>query len=66
MLRVCGHYQIISPGEWKQCHEIIHNGLIVGFIEYEKTSAAEITRTRNIRGEVMDGECIDWLLLQAA
>jgi hypothetical protein len=39
--------------------------LVVGFVEREKTSSAEATRTRNMRGEVVEGECLDWLLKQA-
>jgi hypothetical protein len=65
MLKIYGH-KIYSPlnklQEWKQSLEIIHEGIILGFIDREKTSKTEIVRTRNIRGAVMDGECLEWLL----
>ncbi len=64
MLKVCGKLLVIKPGVWKQCTEIFHEGHILGFIDHEKTPNAEIIRTRNIFGEVMEGECIDWLLHQ--
>jgi len=65
MLKVYGRCYTLSPGEWKQSCEVLHGGLVVGFVEREKTSSAEATRTRNMRGEVVEGECLDWLLKQA-
>ncbi len=62
MLKVCGKFQISKPGEWKQRIEIFHEGHILGFIDREKTPEAEVVRTGNIFGEIMEGECIDWLL----
>ena len=65
MLKIYGHKNysnINSPDEWKQSLEIIHEGCILGFIDHEKTSQSEIVRTRNIRGAVMEGECLEWLL----
>ena len=64
MLKVCGKFQVIKPGEWKQSIEIFHEGHILGFVDHEKTVQAEVVRTRNIFGEIVEGECIDWLLHQ--
>ena len=66
MLKVCRTYQVLQPGEWKQCIEIFHEGHILGFVDREKTLQAEVVRTRNIFGEVMEGECIEWLMQRAA
>jgi hypothetical protein len=62
MLKVSRRFQIIGPGEWKQCIEIFHEGHILGFVDREKTPGTEVVRTRAISGEIMEGECIDWLL----
>jgi len=64
MLKVCGKFQAIKQGGWKQSIEIFHEGHILGFIDREKTQQVEVVRTRNIFGETMEGECIDWLLHQ--
>jgi hypothetical protein len=66
MLRVWGKYQQRVTGEWKQSSEILHEGFVLGFIEHEKTADAELIRTRNLCGEVREGECIDWLLQKAS
>jgi hypothetical protein len=65
MLKVCGKFQVIKTGEWKQRIDIFHEGHILGFVDREKTVQAEVVRTRNIFGEIMEGECIDWLLHRA-
>ncbi len=62
MLKVFGQVHQIQPGEWKESYEIIHEGRIVGFIDREKTRTASITTTRNLHGEVMEGEHPEWLL----
>ena len=64
MLKVGGKYHQIKPGEWKQCIEIFHEGHILGFVEREKTTTADTVRTHNNCGEIMEGECIDWLMQQ--
>jgi hypothetical protein len=67
MLKVCGKIQVVKPGEWKQRIEIFHEGHILGFIDREKKPQEDfVVRTRNIFGEIMEGECIDWLLHQMA
>jgi hypothetical protein len=66
MLKVLGNLHQIKPGEWKESYEIIHEGRIVGFIDHERTPTASVTMTRNLLGEVVDGERLDWLLCQAA
>jgi hypothetical protein len=65
MLKVYRQYQVIKPGEWKQRIEIVHEGHILGFVDREKTPEIEVVRTGNIYGEIMEGECIDWLLHRA-
>ena len=62
MLKVFGQFHQIQPGEWKESCEIIHEGHIVGFIDHEKTQTASITMTRNLHGEVVEGEHPEWLL----
>jgi hypothetical protein len=62
MLKVFGQFRQIQPGEWKESYEIIHEGRIVGFIDHEKTPTASITMTRNLQGEIVEGEDINWLL----
>ncbi len=64
MLKVYGKFQVIKQGEWKQSIQIFHEGHILGFIDRKKTLQSEIVSTRNIFGEIMEGECIDWLLHQ--
>jgi hypothetical protein len=66
MLKVCRTYQVIKPGEWKQGVEIFHEGHVLGFVDRERTLEAETVRTRNIFGEVMEGECIEWLMRRFA
>ena len=62
MLKVDRTYRQIKPGEWKQCIEIIHEGYILGFVDRERTLEAEFVQTRSLSGEVMEGECIEWLM----
>ncbi len=62
MLKVYGRRVEIKPEEWKQTCEVIHGGVVIGFVDREVTPSAEITKTRNMNGEVVDGECLDWLL----
>lgn len=64
MLKVKGNFQIMKPGEWRECYEVIHEGFVRGFVEHEKTAMCETIRTRNIHGEIMDGERLDWLINQ--
>lgn len=66
MIKVYGRFTQIKPGEWKQSFEILHEGVILGFVEHVRTSASEVIRTRRMDGEVMEGECLDWLLCKAA
>ena len=63
MLKVFGQVHKIKPGEWQQSYEIIHEGRIVGYVDHKKTSSASVTVTRNLRGEIMEGERLNWLLL---
>jgi hypothetical protein len=62
MLKIYGRLIEITPGEWKQSCEILHDGSIVGFVDRERTPAVDIIRTRNMRGDIVDGERLDWLL----
>jgi len=66
MLKVCRTYQVIKSGGWKQSVEIFHEGHVLGFVEKERTAESVVVNTRNIFGEVMEGECIEWLLKQTA
>jgi hypothetical protein len=66
MLKVFGRVHQIKPGEWQQSYEILHDGHIVGYVDHKITSSASVTVTRNLRGEVMDGERLHWLLYQVA
>lgn len=66
MLKVSKTYQRIKPGEWKQCIEIIHEGHILGFLEHIRTEETEVVMTRNLFGEIMEGECIEWLMHRIA
>jgi hypothetical protein len=66
MLKVFGHVHKIKPGEWQQSYEILHDGQIIGYVVRKKTSLASVTMTRNLRGEIKEGECLNWLLYQGA
>ncbi len=66
MLKIFKQVHKINPGEWQQSYEILHEGRIVGYVDYKKTSSTSVTMTRNLRGEVMEGECLNWLLCQQA
>jgi hypothetical protein len=61
MLKVTKTYQVIKPGEWKQCIELIHEGQILGFLDRIRTAEVDCVVTRNLFGEIMQGECIEWL-----
>jgi hypothetical protein len=66
MLLVPGLYQIIQPGVWKQTIEIQNDGHIIGFVERERTQTGILTKTRNMRGDVIEYGCLEWLLRQTA
>ena len=66
MLKVDRTYRKIGPGEWKQCIEIIHEGQVLGFVDRERTLGSETVQTRSLSGEVMEGECIEWLMHKIA
>ena len=66
MLKVLEQFRRIQPGEWKESYEIIHEGRIVGFVDHDKTAAATVTVTRNLQGEVVEGEHLEWLLCSSA
>jgi len=57
---------IVQSGRWKQSIAILNDGHLVGFVERERTPEGRFTKTRNLRGEVMDGACLEWLLRQTA
>ncbi len=63
MLKIFGQVHRIKPGEWQQIYEILHEGYIIGYVYHKKTPTASVTVTRNLRGEVMDGERLNWLML---
>ncbi len=65
MLKVFGQFHRITPEEWKESCEVIHEGHIVGFVDRQQTATTSLTMTRNLAGEVVDGERLDWLLYQA-
>lgn len=66
MLLLHTSYQIAGPGVWKQIIEILNDGQLVGFVERERTPAGILTKTRNMQGDSMEGECLEWLLRQTA
>jgi hypothetical protein len=66
MLKVHGVCQILRSGEWMQSIEILNDGQVIGFVEHERTPSGRFTRTRNLHGEVIEGECLEWLLRQTA
>lgn len=64
MLKVFGQFHKVTSGEWKESCEITHEGHILGFVDHQETATAGLTMTRNLQGEVVDGERLDWLLYQ--
>jgi hypothetical protein len=66
MILLHASYQIIQPGVWKQTIEIMSDGHIVGFMERERTPAGILTKTQNMQGDSIEGECLEWLLRQTA
>lgn len=66
MLKIDIHYQHIKLGFWKQCVEIVHEGRLLGFVDRETSPECEVVRTRNVFGETVEGERLEWLLQQAA
>jgi hypothetical protein len=66
MLKVQGLCQIVQSGVWRQNFEILNDDRVIGFVDYERTRSGIFTTTRNLRGDVMEGECLEWLLRQTA
>jgi hypothetical protein len=66
MEKVYGLFQIIQSGEWKQSIEILNEGHVIGFVDRVRTRSGKFTMTRNLQGDVMEGECLEWLLRQTA
>ena len=66
MIKVYGLFQITEPGEWKLTIEILHEGILVGYVDRIRTKSGKFIITRNLQGEVMEGECLEWLLRQTA
>jgi hypothetical protein len=66
MLKVYGLFQITQPGEWKLTIDILNEGCLVGYVERIRTKSGKFIITRNLQGEVMEGECLEWLLRQTA
>jgi len=66
MEKVYGICQIVGPGEWTQSAAIMHDGQVIGFINRVRTRSGTWTKTFNLQGEVVEGECLVWLLKQSA
>ena len=66
MLKVQGLSQIVQSGVWRQSIEILNEDRVIGFVDREKTRSGTYTTTRNLQGDVMEGECLEWLLRQTA
>lgn len=66
MLKIYSQYQHIKLGVWKQCIEIVHEGHLLGFVDRERTPEREVVKTRNVFGEIVEGERLEWLLQKAA
>jgi hypothetical protein len=66
MLKVQGLSQIVQSGVWRQSIEILNEDRVIGFVEREKSRCGTYTTTRNLQGDVMEGECLEWLLRQTA
>ena len=66
MVKVYGLFQITQPGEWKLTIEILNDGRVVGYVDRIRTKLGKFIITRNLHGEIMEGECLEWLLRQTA
>ena len=66
MVKVYGIFQITQSGEWKLTIEILNEGRVVGYVDRVRTRSGKSILTRNLQGEVMEGECLEWLLRQTA
>lgn len=66
MLKVQGLSQIVQSGVWRQSIEILNEDRVIGFVDRERTRSGTYTTTRNLQGDVMEGECLEWLLRQTA
>jgi hypothetical protein len=66
MLKVQGLSEIVQSGVWRQRFEILHDDRIIGFVDRERTRSGIFTTTRNLQGDVIEGECLEWLLHQTA
>lgn len=67
MLKVQGLSQIVQSGVWRQSIEILNDDdHVIGFVDRERTRSGTFTTTRNLQGDVMEGECLEWLLRQTA
>ena len=66
MIKAYGLFQITQSGEWKLTIEILNEGRVVGYVDRIRTKSGKFIRTRNLHGEVMEGECLEWLLRQTA
>jgi hypothetical protein len=66
MLKVQGLCQIVQSGVWRQNFEIVVDDHIIGFVDFERTRTDTFTTTRNLQGDIMEGECLEWLLRQTA
>ena len=66
MVKLCPLFRISQPGEWKQGIAILHEGCVIGFVDHETTQSGSTTKTRNLQGQVLEGECLEWLLRQIA
>lgn len=66
MLKVQGLSQIVESGVWKQSIEIFNDDRVIGYVDRERTRTGTFTATRNLQGDIMEGECLEWLLRQSA
>jgi hypothetical protein len=66
MEKVYGLFEITGPGEWKLTIEILNNGSIVGYVDRIRTESGKFIVTRNLQGDIVEGECLEWLLRQTA
>ena len=66
MLKVQGLCQIVQSGVWRQSFEIRFDDRVIGFVDFERTRSGTFTTTRNLQGDVMEGECLAWLVRQTA
>lgn len=66
MVKVYGLFRITQPGEWILTVEVLNEGRVVGYVDRIRTTSGKFIVTRNLQGEVMEGECLEWLLRQSA